>query len=113
MESNSLPCDTGRCKAECCGVVPIPEDIYIRNRHLLQRRVKVLDNIFPGQIIAADKNLVCGFLTADFKCAIYNERPEVCRKFGSIGETHEMLICAHKKKWMSQGEVLFIDMKKG
>ena len=101
-ETNALPCDVNLCKADCCGLVPIPKDTYIKNKHLLQRTVKEFDDVLPGQVIAADENMICGFLTKDFKCAIYDERPDVCRKFGSIGETHVMLICPHKKKWAEE-----------
>jgi Fe-S-cluster containining protein len=100
METNSILCDIGRCHAECCGPVPIPENLYLNRKHLLQRKVKEFQGVFAGTVIAVDKNMTCGFLTKDFKCAIYNERPEVCQKFGSVGETHLMLICPEKRKWV-------------
>ncbi len=53
-------------------------------------------------LIPIDEHVVCGFLTTDFKCAIYDQRPDVCRKFGSVAETHEMLICPHKKSWAAE-----------
>ena len=102
--SNALPCDVLRCKAECCGVVPIPRAIFERNKHKLQREVQTITDAFPGQVIALAENATCGFLTLDHKCAIYEERPSVCRKFGSVNETHEMLICPHKKEWAKSKE---------
>lgn len=107
MITNALACDIGRCHAECCGPVPIPKRLFEEKRHLLQREVEVLEaEDLPGVVMPFDKNLTCGFLTKDFRCAIYNDRPEVCKKFGSIAETHEMLICPHKKSWASESKFL-------
>ncbi len=104
-EANAIPCDTNKCHSECCGVVPIPNHTFKKNRHLLQRPVKIFKNVFPYTTVAVDEHGTCGFLSTDFKCAIYDQRPDVCKKFGSIGETHEMLICPHKKKWMTEQQI--------
>jgi Fe-S-cluster containining protein len=102
--TNALPCQTDKCKSECCGIVPIPADVFERNRAKLQQPCKIIADLIPGQVIATGANLTCGFLSPDHKCVIYDERPDVCRKFGSVEETHEMLICPHKKAWAERGE---------
>lgn len=87
-------CDVSICYAACCGIVPFSPAQFNGNKHLLQRKVEVVP--FVGDtVVAVDENLVCGFLTQDFKCAIYDNRPEVCRLFARKGETHPMLKCPH------------------
>lgn len=39
---------------------------------------------------------ICGFLTDDRRCAIYDERPRTCRKFGD--ETDPMLTCTFQDR---------------
>lgn len=77
-------------------MVPIPAEIFKQYGNKLQRKVKVLEGLFEGQVTQCDENLNCGFLTKDHKCAIYEKRPEVCQLFGEPGATHPMLICKHK-----------------
>lgn len=101
---NSLPCDTLKCKAECCGVVPIPKATFDRNHMKVQRKSEFITDAITGHVIVLADNATCGFLTMDHKCSIYDERPDVCRKFGSVEATHEMLICPHKKAWAEEKE---------
>jgi Fe-S-cluster containining protein len=85
-------CDVSICHAACCGPVPFTKAQFNGNRHLLQRKVEVQEFI-GGTVVAVDDKLVCGFLTSDYRCAIYDNRPEVCRAFARRGETHPMLKC--------------------
>src|SRR5208337_2575374 len=81
------PCQ--RC-GKCCVVLPMAPDLIINNRNKFQRKV-IEEHPFetsPGHymlsIITDDMN--CVFLTKNNLCAIYEDRPEICRKFGhSIG----------------------------
>ena len=87
-------CNTKDCKAACCGFAPIPADLYERRKYLLQRKVEVTP--LPGKhVIAVDSSGVCGFLTCEYTCAIYDERPEICRRFGEPNEKHPFLKCPH------------------
>jgi len=88
-------CNVSICHAACCGIVPIPSATFHANKHLLQRKVELMP--FPGdQIVAVEvETATCGFLTHDYHCAIYDNRPEVCRLFARRGETHPMLKCEH------------------
>jgi hypothetical protein len=79
-----------KCQAQCCGVVPIPKDIYNNHQEKIYR--------VPMAVIEADDHLIpitsdayCPFLNDKFECNIYEDRPPVCRKFGD--ESHPMLYC--------------------
>ena len=85
---------SGRCKGDCCGPVPIPKEVLDRNRFKIQRPIAQEIEMFPGEFVPLTRDLNCVFLTKDFKCAIYDERPWVCRKFGS-GDPSPRLQCPH------------------
>jgi Fe-S-cluster containining protein len=89
----------GKCKAKCCGIVPIKFTLWKRKQNFLQRKIK---EIIHGKskegrvVIPITEDLYCPFLTEGLSCAIYADRPEVCRKFGD--ETHELLCCPMQDK---------------
>ena len=96
-----------KCKADCCGVVPIPRETWDRNQHLLQQKVEHLTELKAKRkvlgiqieemvVIPITKNFHCPFLKPDLSCAIYEERPDVCRKYGD--DSHEMLMCPMQDK---------------
>lgn len=72
------------CSAACCGLVAIPQDVLLRNKHKLKRQIIVSDGIFGPIGRTADG--ICPFLNAELKCEIYADRPDVCRKFGDGSE---------------------------
>lgn len=83
-----------KCKAGCCGMVPIDRDIFNKNFHLIQKPIK--DSIIQGPtILPITEDLTCPFLSAEFKCMIYTIRPEVCKKFGD--ETDTLMTCRYQK----------------
>lgn len=47
-------------------------------------------------LIPITEDLFCPFLKKDLSCAIYEDRPDVCRKFGD--ESHELLCCPVQDK---------------
>jgi len=47
-----------------------------------------------GNIYTFTEDIRCVFLSPDFKCPIYDDRPEVCRKYGLTDE----LPCPYVKK---------------
>jgi len=77
------PCQ--RC-GKCCVVMAMPVSLVNTHRDKFQRTVikershEISDNVFVISIITEDMN--CVFLTIDNLCAIYDERPMPCRKFG-------------------------------
>lgn len=49
-----------------------------------------------GNVLLVTDQTTCVFLQADLKCAIYEDRPEVCEKFGN--EEHLNLTCRFQRK---------------
>ena len=82
-----------RCRAGCCGMVPLPPDLF--RKHPAQREV-VEEIPFKGAVIARTKDNYCPFLTKDFKCSIYEDRPWICKKFGD--ETAPLMTCCYQDK---------------
>jgi len=85
-----------KCKGDCCGIVPIPKQTWIKNRSKSQREIVEIvkiagDGVMSDTVIPRTKNDVCPFLDKNYRCVIYDERPEVCRKFGD--GTHPCLCC--------------------
>ena len=67
--------------SSCCGPVPIPLETYERNKRLVPKGAEVIRN--EDSVITFFDDGKCGFLSKiTNRCKIYNERPEVCRKFG-------------------------------
>jgi len=108
-----------KCKACCCAPTPMPREILERNRDKLARAM-VEEFHFEGPILTEDSfknpksvkegemvlpigepdpggtNQRCPFLTKDWKCNIYEDRPFVCREFGK--ESHLMMHCKFQDK---------------
>jgi Fe-S-cluster containining protein len=92
-----------KCEAKCCGIVPIPASIWQKNQHNIQRLVISKQRVMAGQnnqvarlsILPITEDFYCPFLKQDLSCAIYNDRSEICRKFGD--ESHLMLCCPVQK----------------
>lgn len=76
----------GVCRGDCCGVIPIDSKVLYRNRHLWQvepiRQIPTKIGIF-----VETEDMHCIFLSRKKRlCMIYKDRPEVCRKYGTIKE---------------------------
>lgn len=93
-----------KCKAHCCGIVPIPTPIWQRNQHKIQvevqkvHKVRITDqeNELHTAMLPLTEDGLCPFLQEDLKCAIYEDRPKVCRQFGD--ESHWALRCPMQHK---------------
>lgn len=77
-----------KCKkdcGECCGIVPIPTIVWNRNKDKVQKFVKqtYISEVF---VFPITEDLKCCFLTKDNKCSIYEERPDVCKRYGICDE---------------------------
>lgn len=83
------------CKSGCCGYVPIDKVVWERNQSNVQTLVKEVMEMGDGAVLPLTYSGKCPFLTAELACAIYDERPEVCRLFGN--ETHINLTCSYQK----------------
>lgn len=89
-----------QCEAKCCGIVPLPQKVWSDNQAKIQREVKEChkanaidpdDGKRKNFFLPITEDGYCPFLTKDFDCAIYEQRPKVCKKFGD--ETHWALRC--------------------
>lgn len=94
FNSCSIPIMTGACEGDCCGMVPIPIATYKKNQDKIQRRPSEVLDFNDETVLPITAELKCVFLTKEFRCAIYHERPEVCRKFAT-GDPHPCLQCPH------------------
>jgi Fe-S-cluster containining protein len=89
------------CKADCCGVVPIPKLIYeIFKDKVIEMPIKMGQwELSENEVVLPiTKSGKCVFLRKDFKCNIYDYRPDICKNFGLIQE----LQCPHLN---SEGEL--------
>ncbi len=82
-----------KCKSECCQMVPIPIEI-LRSQKDLASKSKLIPFNKHKAIVQTEEGY-CAFSDRETGlCKIYNERPEICKKYGN--EEHEWLTC----KWM-------------
>jgi len=72
------------CKSDCCGPVIMPKEIWERNKDKAQRPLKEFFELDKGACVPATEDLKCIFLNAEGKCAIYDDRPQVCKDYGII-----------------------------
>ena len=103
-----------KCQASCCGIVPIPKEIYDRNKDkIITQPAEIKEFSGPDLdenldmridvpnidiVVPITKNLRCPFLNVDtdLSCNIYEDRPRICRKFGD--ETHPQMTCIFQDK---------------
>ena len=68
-----------------------PEKLTDERRKELQANGLKIE---PVHEVYIDKSKqFCPFLTADCKCAVYQDRPELCKKFGSTTEDDNTFTC--------------------
>jgi Fe-S-cluster containining protein len=92
------------CKARCCGIVPIPITTWQKNQHNIHREVKEKHKVYVTDqdneqhtaILPITSDALCPFLKEDLRCAIYADRPKVCKQFGD--ESHWALRCPMQHK---------------
>ncbi len=92
-----MKCKIHKCKGACCHNVPFENNELETYKDKIVTpyfdTFRVRNGIVPITNTVWDKNK-CPFLTAEFKCNIYENRPEVCRL---MGESRE-LPCEYIKK---------------
>lgn len=86
-----MKCDVSKCHAACCGLVPIPAEIFGRNKGAIQGPFDLIPCFGETVIVSKHGTHRCAFLTDDCRCAIYDDRPEICRMFGE--SDHPLLKC--------------------
>lgn len=73
------------CKAECCGIVPIPKELAKKHEKMAQAKAEEIITWSENDIVPLTGDAFCIFLDRNTKkCVIYEERPDVCRKYGLI-----------------------------
>lgn len=84
-----MKCKLHKCKAGCC------YNIAFKHGELERFSNKIVNPVIgfaPFGVVRISitswnlDNNKCPFLRSDFKCNIYEDRPDVCRKFGEIDE---------------------------
>jgi Fe-S-cluster containining protein len=76
---------------ECCGIVGFSREFLERNKDKFQRPIEEFVGWKNGELIPVTKDIRCPFLKPDKTCAVYEERPDVCREFG----ISPRLVCAY------------------
>ncbi|RAP31297.1 hypothetical protein DID76_03025 [Candidatus Marinamargulisbacteria bacterium SCGC AG-414-C22] len=77
--SNFVP---NQCKAYCCGPVPMHKNVYFKHKHKCYREVKDELWLEDDMILPDTQQQYCTFLGPDYKCLIYDDRPDPCKLFG-------------------------------
>lgn len=97
-----------KCKASCCGITPIPRQIFESNKDKIvtepqeviydcgppipKTKEEPIDLLTSEEVaIPITETGRCCFLNKDLSCNIYEDRPNVCRRFGD--ESHINLTC--------------------
>lgn len=72
-------CKAG-CKGDCCGPVPIPRATFEKHKDKINNYtlVEFGNEVLPDR----EGRTQCLFLGDDYKCMIYEDRPEVCKMYG-------------------------------
>ena len=93
-------CQSGKCKADCCGCVNILEAHFKLLKKFIPDNkeyfpVKLKENGFT-YIKPMTKNFKCVFLTDSNSCAIYGShlRPSYCKRFGEDAK-EPLYACIH------------------
>ncbi|MFW9872294.1 MAG: YkgJ family cysteine cluster protein [Candidatus Thorarchaeota archaeon] len=74
------------CGAKCCACFPMPLGTYQRNTHKICREVAEIQKVEvhgSEKVILLTCSMLCAFLDKNYKCNIYEDRPEICRNFGN------------------------------
>jgi len=79
----------GKCKAECCGCIPISDVILSRFDNLKQENGEII-RVTEKETVIVTMDGLCTFLDRKTRqCMIYSYRPEICQKYGLI----DKLVC--------------------
>lgn len=84
------------CKARCCAFAPLPRATFFGNFDKQQRPVEKIMELEGDNVVPVTEDGYCTFLTDTLQCAIYDQRPEICDKFGD--ESHINMTCAFQTK---------------
>lgn len=93
--------EDGICKADCCGPVVFPKQIVAKNIEKVQREIGEHKDAGDEIALLPKDGVACVFLTEEYECAIYDDRPDVCKRFGcgrdEANKEELLLYCPHFK----------------
>jgi hypothetical protein len=80
-----IPCE--RCPDKsgsgCCGIIPFPLKFLETHKPFFKASGELKDD--GNQAIILTKDFLCVFFDRiNHKCAIYEERPEICKNYGMV-----------------------------
>lgn len=100
-----------KCKAECCRFVPMSIRFLENHQDLFQRKVLKLEPhngnprfVYPittiecwekGVPVVFKEKQICPFLDSNNRCVVYNERPEICKLYGTTHQEDNSLTCQY------------------
>lgn len=90
----------GKCKADCCGIVPFEYHKFTQIKHLAYEKnyeVKKFKAMGVQFITAIAEDGMCVFLDREkYSCNIYRSprKPDICKQFG-MSRTEPLLACRH------------------
>lgn len=84
-----MKCQLSKCKASCCYNLSFNQNELERFSNKIVNPVLEIVTMFGVNVVFTAQKMKdnkCPFLRHDFKCNIYENRPEVCRKMGEIDQ---------------------------
>lgn len=81
--------------SECCGCIPISKEVYTNNLDKIDQ--SLVEEVLPGdELYVVTHDFKCIFLNREKnECMIYEDRPQVCRDFGT--HKNPLLMCPYLK----------------
>lgn len=73
----------GQCNADCCGPIPMSGSEIDSLRDKFQQK-PIEMKAFMSKFFIITEDGMCIFLTKDKRCAIYDDRPQICRDYGIV-----------------------------
>lgn len=97
-----MKCRLSKCHACCCYNIPFADGELEKFADKIINPIVYTESLGPAVVAftVEIKNLLdigknkCPFLRDDYKCNIYDNRPDVCHKFGEIPE----LQCEYRRR---------------
>ena len=80
-------CKTHKCKACCCYNIPFEHNELERFSSAIVNPLLFIAPLHGAMVAFTHPNPKenkCPFLRADYKCNIYENRPQICKLFGEI-----------------------------
>lgn len=97
-----MNCKPSKCRASCCHNIPLPLGYLQRfadkivNEVLYTEHLGGTAELPDSELAVTSENLQdnrCPFLKRNCKCAIYADRPQICRMFGETD--HPLMKCRY------------------